>query len=711
VIEVPLGVLLCSGLVCGDAPIARADYGTIRAVDLQASRGVAERRVAIVVATASIVVFGTLLLLVPPFFLSFDEAKYIGIGYNLIDGLGPRTPFGDYFLPHAPVWSALLVVPNAWFGLDPLDTGHVLNGIAGIALLGLTALLGWRIRPAVGGIAAVGLLGVTYLHDLTRTARLDVPAAALALGYLALGLVAVRRGGARLGIAAGALFALAFLVKEIALPLAPVPFLAAILWGTPWRQIAGTAGWTLITATVGLSWWFVMVANLSGVVYRLGTPAWTLIPIAVAIGIVALLLIVAGRTGTPPSSEVVGEGQPLEASRAGRVGRRLVVAVLTLAWCAALAWVFAGTLGVRGTDVIDLPQLTRYAATWLPGALKLIAAIGVAGVLLSLAAWRSAARGGRSAITDLWLATICSAPLVLLVVEVGEPPRNYLAQLGILAALAGAGWLWLGEVMLRRLAGSGRLSASAAGAAVPVALVALLLASTAVLAQHTLTFRETKTGVARESAIETAVDWVRANVPAGEKVAIGSLLSYEISLGLRGTNPTTQVRHQLVIGDAAAPDGIRVSGQPATDDWIAIDVAPRNINEYQAFAAGTLARELRESGATIWIYATEAATSAPEIVNALVGAQGVTEAASWSWPTPTIPVGLHIYRIDTATLAFPTDRLHVSGEALDRLVAGLEAAGEAGRATAADLIDEIVVAPASAATDALLARLRTLAGR
>jgi hypothetical protein len=655
-------------------------------------------------------VFGVLLLLVPPFFLSFDEAKYIGIGYNLVDGLGPRTPFGDYFLPHAPVWSALLVLPNAWFGLDPLVTGHVLNGIAGIALIGLTAALGWRIRPAVGGIAAVGLLGVTYVQDLTRTARLDVPAAALALGYLVVGLVAVRRGGARWGIAAGALFALAFLVKEIALPLAPVPFLAAILSGTPWRQIAGSAGWALITAAVGLSWWFVMVANLSGVVYRLETPAWTLIPIAVAIAVVSALLIVVGRRGTPPAPDGLGEGE-LGPGRADRAGRRIVVVVLTVAWCAALTWVFAGTLGVRGTDVIDLPQLTRYAATWLPGALKLIAALGLVGVLLSIGAWRSTTGGARSAITDLWLATICSVPLVLLVVEVGEPPRNYLAQIGILAALAGAGWLWLGEILVRRLAGSGRVSPSAAAAAVPLALVALLVASSAVLGVHTLTFRETKSGLAREKAIETAVDWVRTNVPPGQKVAIGSFLSYEISLGLRGTNPTAQVRHELVVGDPTAPDGIRVSGQPPTNDWIAIDVAPRNVNEYQAFAASTLARDLRESGATIWIYGTEAATSAPEIVNALAGAPGVTEVGSWSWPTPTIPVGLHIYRIDPAMLAFATDRLHVSAEALDRLVTSLAAAGPAGRATAATLADHVVVAPASAATDALLARLRTLAGR
>lgn len=677
-------------------------------MDPQPSRGAAERRVAAAVVVASIAVFGALLLLVPAFVLSFDEAKYIGIGYNLADGLGPRTPFGDYFLPHAPVWSAVLAFPDAWFGLDPLDVGHALNGVAGMVLIALTAWLGWRIRPAVGGFAAIGLLGVTYLHDLTRTARLDVPAAALALGYLALGLVAVRRGGARWGIAAGAMFALAFLVKEIAMPLAAVPFLAAILWGTPWRQIAGTAGWTLITALIGLSWWFILVADLSGVVYRLGTPAWTLVPIGAAVVLAALLLIIAGRSWTSARLEWVGERLRV---RAGGWGRRVVALVLTVAWCAAQAWLFAGTLEVRGTDVIDPAQLARYAATWLPGALKLVAAVGLAGVLLSLVAWRSAAGRSRSAITDLWLATVCSAPLVVLVVEVGEPPRNYFAQLAILAALSGAGWLWLGEAALRRLAARERISGRAAGAAVPVALVILLLASSGVLAQHALTFREMRTSAAVAAATQTAIDWVRANVPPSERVAIGSFLSYQISLGLRGTNPTAQVRHQTAIGDPAAPDGIRISGQPPTDDWIAIDVGPRNVNEYLAFSAAALTRDLRESGVRTWIYVTETAVSAPEIVDAVVGAPGVVEAATWSWPTPAVSIGLHIYRIDPAALAIPTDRVHVSPEALERLVASLDASGVAGRTTAGTLARQVVVGPASAATDALLEDLRRIAAR
>jgi 4-amino-4-deoxy-L-arabinose transferase-like glycosyltransferase len=675
-------------------------------MSLSADRAV-EVRVSRFVVIASAIVFGALLLAVPPFFLSFDEAKYIGIGYNVLDGLGPRSPFGDFFLLHAPIWSVLLVLPDAWFGIDPLDTGHVLNAIAGVGLVLIAGFLGWRVRPAVGAIAAAGLLGVTYVHDITRTARLDLPAAALALLFLVVGLDAVRRGGVGRAILAGAVFALAFLVKEVALPLAAVPVLAGILAGRPWRALAVTAGWMLAVAAIGLSWWFLLVADLTGIVYRLGTPAWSLAPIGVAVAVLAVAGILAGRLPPMRALEDIGRRLGLEAGGRGRV---VLAASLTAAWCIALLAVFAGTLEGRGTDLLDPVQIGRYASTWLPGALKVVAGIGAIGVLLSLAAWRAADPPARSALTELWLATICSLPLVLLVVGVGEPPRNYLAQVAILAALAGAGWLWLGEIAIRTLRLQDRRPRLAA-AAVPVALVALFLASSTILAQHALTFREMRTSAARAAAVTTAVEWVRANVPAGSKVAIGSFLSNEIAIGLRGTHEAAQIRHVLAIGDAMAPRGVRRSNSKGTDDWIALDIAPRNVNEFQGFAAGRLTEQLRSAGVDFWIYATEAATSAPTVVHALAGAPGVEEVAAWSFPTPTIPIEVHAYAIDRPALAFDTDELHISIEALERLVTILEADGGGPVAsTAANLAEHVVVSPPSPAGAALIERLRALAG-
>jgi hypothetical protein len=75
-----------------------------------------------------------------------------------------------------------------------------------------------------------------------------------------------------------------------------------------------------------------------------------------------------------------------------------------------------------------------------------------------------------------------------------------------------------------------------------------------------------------------------------------------------------------------------------------------------------------------------------------------------------VPFGVHIYAIDPAILAFPSNRVVVSPEALERLVAELEAAKGGGRATAARLVPLLEVTSRSAATDALLVRLRHEAG-
>ena len=187
---------------------------------------------------ASVVVFAGLLLALPAFYQSFDEAKYLGIGYQVLAGHGPRTLFGALFLPHSPLWSTVIAAPDVWFGVDAASWGHLLDGLSGIGFVLVIGALGWQLRPAIGALAAIGCLAVPYLHDLTRTARLDVPAATLALLYVWIGLLAVRRGSIRLGILAGAIFATGFLVKEIALPFAPIPSIIGLLEGRSLPRLA-----------------------------------------------------------------------------------------------------------------------------------------------------------------------------------------------------------------------------------------------------------------------------------------------------------------------------------------------------------------------------------------------------------------------------------------------------------------------------------------
>jgi hypothetical protein len=129
-------------------------------------------------------------------------------------------------------------------------------------------------------------------------------------------------------------------------------------------------------------------------------------------------------------------------------GRPLLVAIATLGWAGVLTFVFLRNGRLTGTGGLAPAQLALYARTWF-GPLAVVILVGLAGAVLAVVAAvvdRDRIRAGP--VWDLTIATVCGLPLVLLVVAVGEPPRNYLAQIAIVAALAAAGWVWLGERLL-----------------------------------------------------------------------------------------------------------------------------------------------------------------------------------------------------------------------------------------------------------------------
>jgi 4-amino-4-deoxy-L-arabinose transferase-like glycosyltransferase len=658
-----------------------------------------ESRISIVFVGASAAIFVLALVLVPPFGVTFDEAKYLGIGFSMVEGHGPQIVFGGYFLPHSPLWPTVVVAPAVAFGVDALVVGRSLNAISGLGLILLSAALAWRIRPAAAALAAIGLLATTYIHELTRTARLDVPAAALAVAYLALGLVAVRRGSARYAVAAGLLFGVAFLIKEIVLPLAPVPILAAILHRRPWRSILRTAGWILLSAIVVVAPWFMFVADVSGRVYRIGTPAWTLLPIGLALLGFGIACVIASR-------------REVSAGRLEGSVRTWLVACVTIVWVLGLTLVFARTLASRGTSLIDLPQLAGYVRQWYP--YLVTTAIGAVGLALSIPAMRAADRSQREAYEDLWLATICGLPLVILVIGVGEPPRNYLAQLAIGAGIGAGGWLWLFERAVGRGAavptepatddrpGRSLILPSVVG----LLIVSLLGASTALAATIGL-HRPTS---ASDDAVDTVAAWVGGHVVPGSTIAFGSFLGYEMALPLRTTFTVRQVRHALVVGDTRAPDGVAVSDKPRTDDWVSVDIAPRNINEFQAFSASSFIAQLRKSAVDYWVYSTGTTTSAPTIIPALEGAPGFERVAHWSFArTRGGPIETYVYRLDLDRLALDRDRIHMAPDALERMVALIE--NKRAFDLARRLAPQVVADPRSQATDVLLDRLRRLAGQ
>jgi hypothetical protein len=187
---------------------------------------------AIALSAAGIGTFVVLRLLAPMHFTGWDEAYYLGIGANLLAGRGLETVFGDFPSIHSPLWPLVLQVPAASLGIDPTAWGHPLVVLSAGAVIGMTAWFAWRSVHIAAPLAAAFMLAYPFLLDLAGWMGLDLPAAALTMLYVGLGIAAVRRGSFSLGLAAGLVFAAAFLIKELALPFAPVPILAGLVRST-----------------------------------------------------------------------------------------------------------------------------------------------------------------------------------------------------------------------------------------------------------------------------------------------------------------------------------------------------------------------------------------------------------------------------------------------------------------------------------------------
>ncbi len=464
----------------------------------------AERSLSLLLVGICVAQLAATLIVLPTQFMTEDEAKYLGIGTNIFAGNGPLTVFGTFFRFHSPLWSAVMVAPKAWFGVDPIAWAHVVTIVSACAVLVLVAALGWRLSPPVGVIAGASLLTIPYFTALGRTHGLDMPAAALSLGYVVLGDLALRRSSIRLAAVAGLVFGMAFLTKEIALPFAPVPFLAALVSGRAPATVARLAAVALVPAALSTIWWFIVFAQYTGQVYRLGTPAWTLVPL-IAGGLVAI---------------VAGWFAPrLIRSTPSRWPARWPSPTVLLGWFGTIAWTtlltvfFARTRTSVGLPFLNASNVSFYLNRWLPNT-RMVLLIGVVGCGLAVA-WRIWGAGRRwkrghdsmmpadSRAADLaggtepagetrWIqgidllvvASLCGLPLVLLVVSVGELPRHYVAQIGIALALGSAGWLRFiqgGILRTRSTALASGLACGAAAIAVLVLVPGLSLAVRAAL--------------------------------------------------------------------------------------------------------------------------------------------------------------------------------------------------------------------------------------
>jgi len=137
------------------------------------SKPPSERGLAAVVIGGAVVAFVVAVVVGGPSFRSFDEAKYLGIGYSMVQGHGPRTIFGVLFLPHSPLWPVLIAAPDVWFGIDPFAWGHLLNAIAAVALL---AMIGWHVYLTGPNTSVPSLLAsLTPEHGFTPVAQREFP--------------------------------------------------------------------------------------------------------------------------------------------------------------------------------------------------------------------------------------------------------------------------------------------------------------------------------------------------------------------------------------------------------------------------------------------------------------------------------------------------------------------------------------------------------
>ena len=707
------------------------------------------------------VVYGLVALLLPHPYPSFDEAKYLAIGQNSLAGLGPLTAFGARFLVHAPFWPMLVAAPDVAAHIDPWAWGHLLDAVSATAVLLLGARFAWRFGAPAAILTTAVLAGWISLSVLARTARLDVPEAALALAYLALATSAIETGLVRRGLLAGVVFALAFLTKEASLVLLVAPFITGIALRRPAGRIALAAGLVLLMTVPLVSWWYSWYADTTGRVFALGLDRSLLVPLAAALVGGGVLLVLVGIAG--------GIFHRLRAWLDERLAdRRRVLAVagiLAIAWMAVLFVAFSRANVQAGRTLLDIPQMERWARTWASDLLPIIL-LGLGAVAAAVAVLR-----GDDRPIEALVAVVISLPWLVLVAVLGEPPRNDISQLVLLAGLGAGGWLILGEALrgARRatlLAGAaiaaatavaidvlmaragfatrltkgalGVIGSGAVGAVVgavlagpardtarqrlagrwpriaPVVADGRFLAVALVVALSLGTFGSVSAKVAitgpvlaRSDLATSVAKWLDANAPAGSSVMFGAVQANETALVLDGRYHLHLLQATLGVTSPAAPLGILVGGQPAPD-VVAMDPHPRE-HAFFVFTASMIRASLERARPVAIVYVTGINTATPSMIDWLAHAPGISLATTIQSPGRSTLVA-HIYRVDMSAVIVPADRTYAAPTAILRLLEDLGGATQA-RAIAAALIPRVVMTDATASANAAMTRLRAVAAR
>jgi hypothetical protein len=109
-----------------------------------------------------------------------------------------------------------------------------------------------------------------------------------------------------------------------------------------------------------------------------------------------------------------------------------------------------------------------------------------------------------------------------------------------------------------------------------------------------------------------------------------------------------------------------------------------------------------------YIYPVNREASSASILGSLTPENGFTEVATKTYEGGRTTIDVHFFKVDLDNVKEPT-AIHVTTDALEILVDRLERDPANGRVAAAGLAERIAP-PADGSQDALLDRLRTLAG-
>ena len=633
----------------------------------------------------------------------------------------------------------------------PVATGHFINAMSGVATILLVGFLGWRVRPAIGAVSAVLFAALPYVFDIARTAGIDLPSIALTLLYIVVGFSVVRTGALWRAVVLGAIFAVAFLIKETILPFAIVPFILGAMWGVRWTTIVRTAAVTLAVASVGMSWWFVMYAGYTHEVYRADFPEWTLVPSALAV----VVILVLGLAAEPIARAIDRRGW--DAAVARRIPARLRDRTV-LGWLAVLVWFvlltifFGRTPKLHGAATAESP-IDRADALNSLGSVRLAFAYGLGTFLLVAELIRDRRRVAQASV-DALVPMLCGIPLVLLVVGVGETPRHYIAELALVILTGTIGW-YHGLIRLRE---RDRFTAVLFSALVALAVVIRALATL-----QRITPKVILAGVAGPGRARHRVGGDHAPAPRrGRLSAAASCCSVLSSSGhgyRRGAGRPDHRRLKRQRAKATGrhdrlADGQRAQGRDggvrAVPEHGDLDRHPRGYKAIQVrhfLAIGRsespaqAAQRWRHVGrlrgsrhgadqgesvqrlhvepddpapeggnALYYVYPVTRARSSKMVLNVLTPESGFTEVDTRTYTGPSDTIDVHTYKVDLDKLNIPTDKIYVAADALDRLVTGLEADPSVAATAAGNLLDR-VVPPADGSEAALLARLKALAGR